>query len=36
MISLEKLTILETFSKLPNNVCKIIVAIGFKKLPKVQ
>ena len=39
MISLEKLKILTPLQKLPKNVCnlgKIIVAKGFKKLPKVQ
>ena len=39
MISLEKWKILTTLQKLPKNVGdlgKIIVATGFKKLPKVQ
>ena len=39
MISLEKWLILTPFQKLPKNVGdlgKIIVAKGFKKLPKVQ
>ena len=39
MISLEKLMILAPLQKLPNNVGdlgKIIVATGFKWLPKVQ
>ena len=39
MISLEKLTIMTPLQKLPKNVGdlgKIIVAKGFKKLPKVQ
>ena len=39
MISLEKWKILTSFQKLPKNVGdlgKIIVAKGFKKLPKVQ
>ena len=39
MISLEKWKILTPFQKLPNNeghLGKIIVATGFKKLPKVQ
>ena len=39
MISVEKLKILSTLQKLPKNVGdlgKIIVAKGFKKLPKVQ
>ena len=39
MISLEKLKIWIPFQKLPNNVVdlgKLIVAKGFKKLPKVQ
>ena len=39
MISLEKLKILTPLLKLPKNVGdlgKIIVAKGFKKLPKVQ
>ena len=39
MISLEKQMILTSLQKLPNNVCdlgKIIVATGFKKLPKIQ
>ena len=39
MISLEKLKILTPLQKLPKNVGdldKIIVAKGFKKLPKVQ
>ena len=39
MISLEKLNILTPSQKLPKNVGdldKIIVAKGFKKLPKVQ
>ena len=39
MISLEKWEILTPFQKLPKNVGdlgKIIVAKGFKKLPKVQ
>ena len=34
MISLEKCNILTTLQKLPQNVGKIIVAIGFEKLPK--
>ena len=39
MISLEKLKILTHLQKLPKNVgnlAKLIVAKGFKKLPKVQ
>ena len=39
MISLEKLRILTPLQKLPTNVGdlgKLIVAKGFKKLPKVQ
>ena len=39
MISLEKLKILTPLQKLPKNVGelgKLIVAQGFKKLPKVQ
>ena len=39
MISLEKLCILTPLQKMPKNVgdfCNIIVATGFKKLPKVQ
>ena len=39
MISLEKWYILIHLQKLPKNVGdlgKIIVALGFKKLPKVQ
>ena len=39
MISLEKLMILAPLQKLPKNVGdlgKLIVAKGFKKLPKVQ
>ena len=39
MISLEKLKILTPLQKLPKNVGdlgKLIVAIGFEKLPKVQ
>ena len=39
MISLEKLRILTTLQKLPKNggdLGKLIVAIGFEKLPKVQ
>ena len=39
MISLEKWMILTTLQKLPKNVGylgKLIVAKGFKKLPKVQ
>ena len=39
MISLEKWKILTSFQKFPKNVGdlgKIIVAKGFKKLPKVQ
>ena len=39
MISLEKLKILTPLQKLPENVGdlgKLIVAKGFKKLPKVQ
>ena len=39
MISLEKLKILTPLQKLPKNVGyldKLIVAKGFKKLPKVQ
>ena len=39
MISLEKLKILTHLQKLPKNVGdlgKLIVAKGFKKLPKVQ
>ena len=39
MISLEKLTILTPLQNLPRNVgdlAKLIVAKGFKKLPKVQ
>ena len=39
MISPEKLKILTPLEKLPNNVedlGKLIVAKGFKKLPKVQ
>ena len=39
MISIEKLKILTPLQKLPKNVVdlgKLIVAKGFKKLPKVQ
>ena len=39
MISLEKLKISTPLLKLPKNVghlCKLIVAKGFEKLPKVQ
>ena len=39
MISLEKLKILKPLQKLPKNVGdlgKLIVAKGFKKLPKIQ
>ena len=39
MISLEKLKILTPLEKLPKNMGnlgKLIVAKGFKKLPKVQ
>ena len=39
MISLEKWSILPPFQKLPKNVGdlgKLIVAKGFKNLPKVQ
>ena len=39
MISIEKWMILTSFQKLPNNVGdldKLIVAKGFKNLPKVQ
>ena len=39
MISLEKWKILTPLQKLPNNMGnlgKIIVATGFKKVPKVQ
>ena len=39
MISLEKLYILTPLQKLPKNVrdlAQLIVAKGFKKLPKVQ
>ena len=39
MISLEKWLILTPLQKLPKNVvdlCKLIVAKGFKKLPKIQ
>ena len=39
MISLQKLKILTPFQKLPKNVGdldKLIVALGFEKLPKVQ
>ena len=39
MISVEKLKILTPFQKLPKNVgdlSKIIIAKGFKNLPKVQ
>ena len=39
MISLEKLKILTSLQKLPKNVGdleKLVVAKGFKKLPKVQ
>ena len=39
MISQEKLRILTPLRKLPKNVrdlCKLIVAKGLKKLPKVQ
>ena len=39
MISLEKWKILRPLQKLPNNVgdlAKLMVAKGFKKLPKVQ
>ena len=39
MVSLEKLMILIPLQKLPKNGgdwCKLIVAKGFKKLPKVQ
>ena len=38
MISIEKLRIFTTLQKLPKNVGdlgKLIVAIGFEKLPKV-
>ena len=39
IISVEKMKILTSFQKLPKNVRdlgKLIVAKGFKKLPKVQ
>ena len=39
MISLQKWNILTPLQKLPNNVGnlgKLIVATGFKKLPKLQ
>ena len=39
MITLEKWKILTPLQKLPKNVgdlCKLIVAKGFKKLPQVQ
>ena len=39
MIAIEKLKILTTLHKLPNNMgdlFKLIVAKGFEKLPKVQ
>ena len=39
MISLEKWLILTPLQKLPKNVvdlCKLIVAKGFKKSPKIQ
>ena len=39
MISLEKWKILTPLQKLPKNVVdlsKLIIAIGFEKLPKVQ
>ena len=39
MISLEKLKILTPLQKLPKNVrdlCKLIIATAFEKLPKVQ
>ena len=39
MISLEKLKLLASLQKLPENVGdlgKLIVATGFEKLPKVQ
>ena len=36
MISLEKYMILTPLQKLPKNLGKLIVAKGFKKLPKVQ
>ena len=39
MISIEKLKILKPLQNLPKNVgdlCKLIVAKCFKKLPKVQ
>ena len=39
MISVEKMIDFDTFTKLPKNVGdlgKLIVAKGFKKLPKVQ
>ena len=39
MISIEKLKILAPTQKLPKTVgdlCKLIVAKGFKNLPKVQ
>ena len=38
MISLEKLKILTSLQKLPKvlDLGKLIVAIGFEKLPKVQ
>ena len=39
MISIEKIKILTTLQKLPKNqgnLGKLIVAKGFKKLPKVQ
>ena len=39
MISLEKLKYLTPLQELPKNVgdlCKLIVAKGFKKLPKIQ
>ena len=39
MISIEKRMLLTSFQKLPNNVGnldELIVAQGYKKLPKVQ
>ena len=36
MISLEKLMILTPLQNLPKNVGRLIVAKGFKKMPKVQ
>ena len=39
MISLEKLEVLTPLQKLPKivgDLCKVVLAKGFKKLPKVQ